>query len=346
MRCIEVKSVRDIKRFIAFPDKLQGRKSSHTDKRLEKKLLTNKYENDHIKEIIGYMVEDNQGNIMARSILTVYGEDTSVYLGFFESVPSKAAVKCLMDMVEGKAREIKAERIVGPVNVSIWHGYRFKTDNFDKTYFCEPYNPEFYSDLWKSAGFEVCDRYYSNKLRIPTDDDVNKKYLNRLKGIGKLGYRIRNTNRIRFKKDLGEVYCLITKLYGGFPAYKPIGKKEFMEKCLPLRWILKYDMVFLAYKEGRLKGFMICVPNFYNKDKGRRSKGIKEYVMLYLGVEKDSLGLGAAFAELCRRQLAKKRCTCISALIHSGNISGTFYQNLAIERYEYVLMQKKLLKYV
>lgn len=335
MRLIEVKSVREIKKFIAFPDKLHGRKSSLTDKRLERRLLTNKYKNEQIKEIAGYMVEDNNGNVLTRAILTAYKDDDAVYLGFFESVQSRAAVKCLIDKVESKAGELKASRIVGPVNVSIWHGYRFKADNFDKTYFCEPYSPEFYCDLWKSAGFTVYERYYSNRLRVPTDDDVNKKYLSRLRIANKLGYKIRNTSLISFKRDIEAVYYLITKLYSAFPSYKPIGKKEFMDKCMPLRWILKYDMVFLAYKEDELKGFMICVPNFYNKD-----RGINEYVMLYMGVDSDSLGLGAAFAELCRRQLTKKNCTCISALIHNGNVSGTFYKNLAVERYEYVLMSK------
>lgn len=340
MRCIEVKSGKDIKRFISFPDKLCNRKSRYTDKKLEKKLLTNKYVNNQIKDIIGYIVEDKSGNVTARSILTVYKDDDTIYLGFFESVQSKTAVKCLIDKVESKAKEIKASRIVGPINISIWHGYRFKADKFDQTYFCEPYNPEFYGKLWKSAGFSVCERYYSNRLRVPTDKDINKKYLNRLEKINKHGYKIRNSSRIKFKKDIEDVYHLITKLYSGFPAYKPIGKREFMKMCMPLRWVLKYDMVFLAYKEGRLKGFMICVPNYYNKDKGRHGKGINEYIMLYMGAEKDSLGLGAAFSELCRKKLAEKNCTCITALIHSGNISGTFFQNLITERYEYVLMSK------
>lgn len=342
MRCIEVKSKSDIKRFIAFPDRLGKRKSRYTDKKLEKRLLENKYVNNQIKEIIGYIVEDDSQNVIARSILTAYKDDDTIYLGFFESIQSKTAVKCLIDKVETKAKEIKSLRIVGPVNISIWHGYRFKADKFDRTYFCEPYNPEFYIDLWKSAGFSVCERYYSNRLRVPEDEDINKKYVKRLNIIKKHGYKIRNSSRIRFKKDMEDVYRLITKLYSGFPAYKPIDRREFMDMCRPLKWILKYDMVFLAYKEGRLKGFMICVPNYYNRDKGRRNKRIKEYIMLYMGAEKDSLGLGAAFAELCRKQLAEKNCTCITALIHSGNISGTFFQNLFTDRYEYVLMSKDI----
>ncbi len=338
----EVKSNKDRLDFISLPDKLYDKKYNTQNKNIEKQILNGTHPLSKDFSITAYIVrEDNE--VVTRGILTIYPNDDTGYIGFFESINNEYTVKLLINAIKNKCRKLGLSCLVGPVDCSFWIKYRFKVDNFNNIYTGEPYNLSYYKSLWEKSGFTTYERYYSNQLRIPTKLDINTKCKDRLNRVSNQGIKIRNTSIFSFKSDLNEIYNLLIKLYSKFPIYKHIKKEQFKKMFSYMQFVLDYRMVFVAYKNKQLAGFMICIPN-YNKNNiidNIRHKH-SEYSITYLGVDNGFYGLGGALSELCKEFLEKHKCTSIMALIHKGNTSGVFYKELSVNKYNYILMKLDL----
>ena len=74
----------------------------------------------------------------------------------------------------------------------------------------------------------------------------------------------------------------------------------------------------------------------------RIRRNCKEYVILYIGVDRKHLGLGGAFAQTIRQIGQNKGAGSIAALIHEGNGSGVFFRELTTHTARYVLLEKAL----
>ena len=67
----------------------------------------------------------------------------------------------------------------------------------------------------------------------------------------------------------------------------------------------------------------------------------KRYVLLYMGADKDSLGIGSALSYLVMEMLKKRKAAAVSALIHVGKATGGYFKDKISEQRKYVLMEKK-----
>lgn len=346
-RCTEVKSRKDIRDFLGLPAAIYDRALYPRQKGLERQILTGRHPLSRDFEIVACLVRGyGQGGgqrVLARCILTFYKEDDTAYAGFFESHEDVQAVRLLFSYLADRAREKGRTSLTGPVDCSFWIRYRFKTDHFAQTYTGEPYNPPYYVRLWEAAGFTVKERYYSNYLRTPGQGDAGIKCKDRLRYSREKGYEIRYTDRRHFRQDLDAIYGLLTEVYCGFPVYKPLSRRQFRKMFGKLRWVLNFEMVFLAYHGKRLAGFLICLPNFSSSKESRCLFGkAEEYVILYMGAGRRDAGLGGALSELCREYLEKNSLRGIAALIHEGNFSGNFYKSLTTRSCHYVLLERQV----
>ena len=176
-----------------------------------------------------YIVVNGFHRTICRCAVTYYPNDNTAYLGFFESYENEDAVKVMFEAVERDARKRGITKIVGPVNASIFIGYRFKVDNFDRVYTGEPYNKPYYKELWEKFGFKVSDTYVSNFLRRVTEKD-NDELLQRIYNrYERKGYKVVNPTKRTFKKCLTDIYALMMDLYSGFSGYKMISQKQFLK---------------------------------------------------------------------------------------------------------------------
>lgn len=208
----------------------------------------------------------------------------------------------------------------------------------------------YYYEMFKDNGYEVCDTYYSNHYRQVPKGFENSKHKLRYDTMVSKGYEEVRPTFSTFETHLRNIYKLLIELYKDFPTFKYIDEETFVANYKSLKYILDYDMVMLIYKENELKGFAVNVPdygflinhiNLINLLKimyiRRHSK---KYILLYMGVARDSLGLGGAMAEMIKNQLIKNKCTSVGALIHDGKVSGGFYKELSEYKTHYVLMNK------
>lgn len=290
---------------------------------------------------------------VSRAIVTLYPNDDTAYIGFFESENDSDASALLFKKAGEIAAKSNSVKLTGPVDCSFWIKYRLKTDFFGAPYTGEPYNKDYYLGLWLESGFEIIKRYSSNHYKVVESDDGCEKYSARLAEKLGAGYTIKCPDSGTFDKTLRDVYSLLIELYSDFPVYKRITEDEFCGLYEYLRHILNYSMIKMAYFDGRPVGFFISVPNFGNKVYGRldpfKMLGIlsekrkpRSYVMLYMGVDQNHRGLGKALAEAVREELKLQRVPSIGALIREGNCNKDYMENLRDFEYEYVLLEKPL----
>lgn len=342
------------RRFLELPRRLYDKADYVQNIGLEKELLDGSHVLSRYFSVLPIVVLDEAGQTLSRCILTFYEEDPCAYIGFFESVNDSDASNLLFAAAERYAVQKGKTKLAGPMNASFWIGYRMKTNRFGTVYAGEPYNKMYYAALWERAGFEVCDRYYSNEFRVPEEADSSMKCRQRLQAVRNAGYIIRSPDRHTFEDDLRGVYRVLIRSYSRFPMFKRIEEEEFCRMFMNLKMVLDFDLVKLAYRDGVLAGFFICVPDYGNLTHQESVLGNlprllwhkycrrkRRYVLLYLGIDPKHPGVGAALAEVIKQELVKKKASSIGALIHQGSISGGFYKELAVGRYEYALFAKK-----
>ena len=334
-----------IRDFLRLPGKLYPKGSCPQDRKVEQQILTGKHALSSeitVMPFVVYKYEDNKGRVTARSLVTFYENDRKAYVGFFESLNDVEACRRLFFEISVYAKKHGRDVLAGPVDASFWIRYRFKLfsdRDFQDTYSGEPYNLPYYAGLWKDCGFgEIC-RYESNWYRRVQKEDFSPKLHKRLEQMHQSGYRIRESSFWEFDNDLVEIYRLLTQTYCRFPFYKEISLQQFRKLFGYLKYCLDYHMVKLVCLDGRVVGFMIGIPNYGKNSMGRMTlrklirilayrNRPKEYVLLYMAVDKAHPGLGSALAEEIRNTLYRSGCTSIGALIHKGKVTGGYYKNL------------------
>ncbi|MBO7689446.1 MAG: hypothetical protein J6T14_01210 [Clostridia bacterium] len=341
------------RQFLALPKRLYDRAHRTQDTKAERALLDGTHALSGEFTMQFYLAVDESESPLGRCALTYYDDDPAAYVGFFECVEDLAVCRALLEAAEAQARADGKEKLVGPLNGSFWIGYRFKVENFDEHFTGEPDNLPYYPAFWEACGFTVAERYYSNYLRSPTADDPSEKWEKRLQRALDKGYVIKSLERGQFDAALRDIYRMIVRLYAKFPAFKLISEEQFIALFGSLKYVVDYDCVLLGYKDGELAGFFVCVPNYGTLVDGDLSlrdlpailkirRDCKEYVILYIGVDRKHLGLGGAFAQTIRDIGQKKGAGSIAALIHEGNSSGVFFRELTTHTARYVLLEKQL----
>ncbi len=342
-----------LKGFLALPKALYPRERRTQDTKAERAILNGTHPLSGEFTVRAYLAVDDGASPQGRCVLTYYPDDPAAYVGFFECVEDLDVCRALLSAAEAQARADGKEKLVGPLNASFWIGYRFKVENFDEHFTGEPDNLPYYADFWEACGFTVSERYYSNYLRSPTPEDPSEKWEKRLRRALDKGYEIRSLERGKFDEALRDIYRMLVRLYAKFPAFKLISEEQFTALFGSLKYVVDYECVLLGYKDGELAGFFVCVPNYGTLVDGdlslrdlpailRIRRNCKEYVILYIGVDRKHLGLGGAFAQTIRQIGQNKGAGSIAALIHEGNGSGVFFRELTTHTARYVLLEKAL----
>ena len=336
-----------IKEFLTLPKRLYKKKEIMQNEEEENQILKNRHILSKYFKVHKFLVLNKRKKAVARAIVTFYENDEKAYIGFFECVKDYNISNYFLDYIERFVKRNGYNGIIGPLNCSFWIGYRFKVDNYNRPYFGEPYNKDYYPIMFEKAGFNILQEYSSNIFSRVNKDQENRIYTNRLKSLKEKGYEFIEPNEDTFYEQLIQIGKMILDLYSKFPAYKSISEEDFFQMYKDLKKIVDYSMIKLAYYNNQMVGFFISIPNYRNYI--NRKKYIsaliqkmmkKEYILMYLGVDKDHLGLGRALAEEIKEELKKKRSTSIGALIKKGNANSVYFKELITKEYKYVLYEK------
>ena len=156
----------------------------------------------------------------------------------------------------------------------------------------------------------------------------------------------------KFDESISELYDLIAKLYSDFPIYKDVSREDFIETFKSFKSIIDPTMVKFGYKDGKMVGFFVSIPNYSNlvyhlnpinicKVLSLRKKP-KDYVMLYMGVDQEHHGLGRALVYSIIKELNQSKKPSIGALAHDGKVTQNYAKDMVQDVYEYVLLEKEV----
>ena len=352
MKVIEVKNKKDIKRFTDLASRLYDAKNNTEDPGDITKLLEGKHVLSKYFTLKAFLVTDDADNVKARFGLTIYDKDDTLYLGYFESEDNSEAAKAVFDYAADYAAANGFKRITGPVDSSFWIKYRLKINKFEAPYTGEPYNKDYYLKLFEDNGFKVAEHYVSHRFETVDESYSNPKFTEHYNEFISKGYSIIKPEMADFDKVIGEVYEMISELYSDFPIYKYVSREDFIEVFSSYKKIINMDMVRMAYFEGKAVGFYISVPNYgnivYNLTPAnilkilKIRKDPKDYVMLYMGVDRKHTGLGKALCYAIAEELKKSNLPSIGALQKDGKITQKYGEEVVSDVYEYVLLQKDI----
>lgn len=224
-------------------------------------------------------------------------------IGLFECVNEYTVAEKLLNSAIRWLREKECKVVLGPVDFSIWHNYRFQTSGFDeKPYIGEPRNPSYYPDFFTKFGFEP---YLEWQTRIIDKSGMRtfiKNQSEQWELFDKLGYKALSFTK-KNKNDFFNVsYDLITETYRSFTGFSEITRKDYNEMYSHVLSLLDKEASFIGVDpDGNPIGFLFvikdCVAalmkmngknNLLAKIKFMLHSGNSEYANIYQGGIKTS----------------------------------------------------------
>lgn len=343
-----------VKDFLELPKKLYDKRTLMQNRDEEEMLLMDNHPLSKYFHLDKFNIYKNE-EIVARFVVTTYPNEDIAYIGFFECINDKGVAEFLFKEADKFVNERGYTKIVGPYDGSFWIKYRLKVNNFDTLpYTSEPYNKEYYLELFEDSGYKVINEYVSNIYsKLPLFNYKNEKAEKRYKMFLEKGYVFESPTKENFEEKMKEVYKLLMELYKDFPTFKNISQEDFEKQYVYFKYIMDKKFMKMVYYNSKPVGFFIGIPNYNNLLYGKLTKldylkiGMKrfwnkEYVLLYLGVDKNHKGLGLAMTNEIMKELHKKRAKSIGALIKDGNINRNYVSDVIDKRYKYVLLEKEI----
>lgn len=278
----EVKSSRDIKKFIELPLKMyrgvkQFAPPLYSD---EKKLILAGGKPD-ISESVFFLAE-RDGEVVGRIqgiLQRQYNELHSVsQIRFtrFDSINDTEVSRALFDALENWGRERGMTELCGPLGYSDLDREGLLISGFDEDCtFEEQYNFEYYSALIEDAGLTKDVDWVEFELRMPEKRNemlrrvserimqMHKLHIAKTEGISKRDYI--SKYRDSFFECLDECY---SKLYGTVPISKDM-QQELVDQFMLI--MKKELLLFICDENERVVAFGLCFPGI--SDAVKRSGG-------------------------------------------------------------------------
>jgi hypothetical protein len=190
------------------------------------------------------------------------GDGTAVGLiGFFECVEDPTVAAALLDAARNWLRaEHGLQRIWGPMNFDIWHGYRFLTKGFDQApFYGEPDNKPYYPDYFERVGFARRRTWVSLEIRgRPALESLIVRGKAQHALLVERGYRFVPAENLDSRADMKKLFDLMSRSFDGFLGYTPLAFEEFEMLSGRLKYALAMPMSFFVYDEtGGLVAFTL-----------------------------------------------------------------------------------------
>lgn len=344
-----------IKDFLELPLKLYSKKTLVQNMKDEEKILKETHSLSKYFSILKYLCYDDKNQVIARAIVTLYDNKEEAYIGFFEAYNDKNAVKELFSKIEKELKNLHITKIIGPVDSSFWIKYRMKIDSYnEEIYIGEPYNKDYYKELFEDNNFCIYKKWTSNIYKISNSNYNPKKYEDRYNEFSAKGYKIISPKNKEEFNDSFKIACkLIMELYKDFPLFNNISEKDYYKYFYFYSSISNYKFLKIAYYNNEPVGFFIGIPNYKNLLYGKltlikkiRILFIKKYsksiVAQYIGVKPEHKGLGKAIIYTILQEVRKCQGKIIGALIEDGKETGQYFDDAIVDKCKYVLFKKEI----
>ncbi|NWJ42034.1 MAG: hypothetical protein HXX12_13810 [Geothrix sp.] len=282
-------------------------------------------------------------------------------LGLYECEADDAAAAALLAGAQDWLREQGCAMAWGPMNGSIWTGYRFLTSGSGhSTFHGEPAHKPWYPGQFSAAGFKPIRRWHSLFLppaeaRLLRDDQVRLAASARARG-----FRIRHPDPARVDAELASIHAIIEDSYTSFLGFSSLAPGEFSDLYRGLTAVWNPELIQIAVDpQGRDVGFNIVLP-----DPGRGLRAMRgrssllarlryllareanpAHVDLYLGIRREAghLGVGSLLTHAACHNAIEAEVPFIIALVAEETSFASVEARFPhVERHEYHLYARSL----
>ena len=262
--------------FYRLPEKIYGNDANYCNASIESS-KKNVNRPEFINRQLPLLVVDGSESIARLVVRTTDNlartESVEIGLfGFFESKNNAEAVKLLFD--EGIKWLVRQgiSTIIGPMDGDTWHKYRFNVGPFDsRPFMMEPYNPDYYSNLWEKYGFCVLSKYYSK--RVLDIENILPKFERIYNQSQREYFRFRRFRLDVFDDELKILYDLSCRIFTNNYYYSKISEKDFLSLYKDLKYIIDPNLVwFCQDKNNGYAGFIFSFPDYFDSLKSMNGK--------------------------------------------------------------------------
>jgi hypothetical protein len=197
--------------------------------------------------------------------LTVGGEGVGT-LGSYEVCEDLEAPENLLGAALEWLRKKGIRRVWGPMNFTIFHGYRFMTRGFEQTpFFGEPYNHPSYPGHFERAEFKPMAKWHSWDF---TQEQVQLLRTSLTSDVGPYdapvhpAVQIVGSDPASFNRAMTGLHRLVTLTFREHLGYTAISLEEFQEVYGELGSILgRNQLVFAKIERVENVGFCLIYPD-------------------------------------------------------------------------------------
>ncbi|NWO18108.1 GNAT family N-acetyltransferase [Leptotrichia sp. oral taxon 223] len=238
------------------------------------------------------------------------------------------------------------ETIIGPLNGTTWNTYRYVTDMGNHPPFLlEPFNEEYYVELFEKIGFEPLAYYISTIME-------NMNPVQR----GNLSKKIEKLRKFDFYKDitvksaenedllvvLNKVYDLTIEAFKNNFLYSKLDREIFLKMYMSYEDKIVKKFFKMLYLKDELIGYVFGIPDYAEL---QYKEKIKTMILKTIAISPKYNGKGMGYIlidELVKEAERSGYKNVIYALMHEKNISKNIGSLLGDELRRYALFIKEL----
>ncbi len=270
MQLVEVKSAKDIKKFLELPLQIY-KKDEQWIRPLDKdvEFVFDEKQNKFFRhgKAIRWLLKDDQKKVIGRVAAfinekTAHKEDQPTGgMGFFECIDDEKAANVLFDASRKWLQDQDMEAMDGPINFGErdrWWG--LLTEGFTQPMYCMNYNPPYYQQLFERYGFKT----YFNQLcysLIVKDRPKEKFYERYAKFANDPDYtalHIKKNNLKKFAFDFATVY---NKAWASHFGNKQMSMEQVMLIFKKTKPILDEELAWFVYYKNEPVAFWFNLPD-------------------------------------------------------------------------------------
>lgn len=196
-----------------------------------------------------------------------HNDDRVGFFGFFESIDNQNVVNQLIETAAQWLAKNGCDTMRGPVNPSMKSDFGVVVSGNELSpMIMMGYSPQRYQRHMIDAGLATVKRFFAfrflSKNRPGTQDrwdhllSTKAKILKRYPNL-----EFRHVSKTTFAQTMREVNELGNTVRAGGWGFVPLTESELEFMIANLRRVIRYDMIHVAYWDGKLVGYIVAIPD-------------------------------------------------------------------------------------
>jgi GNAT superfamily N-acetyltransferase len=194
-------------------------------------------------------------------------DDRVGFFGFLESIDDQTIVDSLLETAAHWLKEQGCDSMRGPVNPSMKSDFGVVVEgNEHSPMIMMGYTPKRYQRHLVDAGLTMAQRFFAFRFRAADHegarggwDRLNSAKEKILKRYPKI--ELRQVSEATFDETMRDVNELGNTVRSGGWGFVPLTESELDFMIKNLRRVIRYDMLHVAYWDGKLVGYIVTIPD-------------------------------------------------------------------------------------